>query len=257
MPPSGLAILLGAGPVLGHGIARALAHPSQGNMAVALLARRRESLDALVAQLERDAPGCVCAGFVADAADPRSLEAAFAAVDAHQRFDGLKLRAAVFNVKSPSRVPYADETVERFVAYLGAYVGGAFAFSQLATRRFWRDHGEAPLSADGDGGKKKGTLIFTGVTGALKCNANFAAYGAARAGVRQLAQSMARELSDKGLHVVHTIANGHIRAEVDDDVRCGKAMSAEAAGKVYLQLVEQEPQLWTHELDMRPAQEKF
>jgi hypothetical protein len=73
-----------------------------------------------------------------------------------------------------------------------------------------------------------------------------------------LAQSMARELSEKGLHVAHTIANGKIVADAEsEEVKAGKAMSAEAAGRVYLQLVQQEPCLWTHELDLRPAQEKF
>lgn len=165
------------------------------------------------------------------------------------------MNAAVYNVKSPSRVPYAEETYEHFTQHLTTYVGGAFAFSQEVTKRFFRDHGEGGL-AEGSG--KKGTLIFTGVTGALKCNANFAAYGAARAGVRQLAQSMARELSEKGVHVVHTVVNGHVVAdEGAEEVRTGGKMSAAAAGRVYLQLVRQEPELWTHELDLRPAQEKF
>ncbi|KAK3699497.1 hypothetical protein LTR37_016454 [Vermiconidia calcicola] len=253
MAPSGLAILLGAGPVLGHGIARALAHPSQGNMAVALMARRKDSLDELVAKLKSDCPGATCEGFVSDTS-PEKLEDAFKQVELHPSFTGLKLKAAVFNIKSPSRRPYAEETYQRFTEYLTMYVGGAFLFSQLSTKRFFRDHGETTLA---EGGGKKGTLIFTGVTGALKANPNFAAYGAARAGVRQLAQSMARELSEKGLHVVHTIANGKIVADIDDDVKAGKAMSAEAAGTVYLQMVQQGPELWTHELDLRPAQEKF
>lgn len=58
------------------------------------------------------------------------------------------------------------------------------------------------------------TLIFTGTLGALRCSAQFAAYGAGRASVRQLAQTLAREMSEKGVHVVHTIGNGAI---VDED----------------------------------------
>lgn len=222
-------------------------------MAIALMARRKEKLDELVAKLKHDCPGAICEGFVSDTS-PDQLNKAFQDIESHSSFQGLKLRTAVFNIKSPSRISYAEETYQRFTEYMTMYVGGAFQFSKLATDRFWKDHGEKTL-AEGSG--KKGTLIFTGVTGAIKCNPNFAAYGAARAGVRQLAQSMARELSEKGLHVVHTIANGKIVAEIDEDVKTGKAMSAEAAGKVYLQMVEQGPELWTHELDLRPAQEKF
>lgn len=101
------------------------------------------------------------------------------------------------------------------------------------------------------------TLIFTGTLGALRCNAQFAAYGAGRASVRQLAQTLAREMSEKGIHVVHTIANGSIVDEDGEDQRMGKKMSADAVGKTYLWLSQQEPCLWTHELDLRPALEKF
>lgn len=95
---------------------------------------------------------------------------------------------------------------------------------------FFEHHGEKPLSETG--GEKKGTLIFTGTLGALRANAEFAAYGAGRAGVRMLAQSLAREFSAKGVHVVHTIANGGIEDAEGEDQRVGKKMSADAVGKV-------------------------
>lgn len=75
--------------------------------------------------------------------------------------------------------------------------------------------------------------------------------------MRQLAQSLARELSVKGIHVVHTIANGAIVDAHGEDQTVGKKMSADAVGRTYLWLSQQTPELWTHELDMRPAQEKF
>jgi hypothetical protein len=85
---------------------------------------------------------------------------------------------------------------------------------------------------------------------------------------------MAKELSVKGVHVVHTIANGKsqrvsyidkmcsriiggIIDEDNEDTRCGKKMSAESVGETYLWLANQKPALWCHELDLRPAQEKF
>lgn len=148
-----------------------------------------------------------------------------------------------------------EETHADFLASLDSYVGGAFEFAQQSLGRFFADHGDAALA---DGAPKKGTLIFTGTLGALRCNAEFAAYGAGRAGVRQLAQTLAREMSAKGVQVVHAVANGRI---VDDEgsaeVGAGKQMAAEAVGKTYLWLSQQEPTLWTHELDLRPAQEKF
>jgi len=101
------------------------------------------------------------------------------------------------------------------------------------------------------------TLIFTGTLGALRCSAQCAAYGAGRASVRQLAQTLAREMSEKGVHVVHTIGNGAIVDEDGEDQKVGKKMSADAVGETYLWLHSQKPCLWTHELDMRPACEKF
>lgn len=147
-----------------------------------------------------------------------------------------------------------DESYQDFTESLTTYVGGAFAFSQESLKRFFADHGESPLSETGE---KKGTIIFTGTLGALRCSAQYAAYGAGRSSVRQLSQSLAREMSEKGIHVVHTIANGGIADEDGEDQRIGKKMSAEAVGKTYLYLHGQEPCLWTQELDMRPALEKF
>lgn len=81
--------------------------------------------------------------------------------------------------------------------------------------------------------------------------------GASRASVRQLAQALAREMSPRGIQVVHTVANGRITDADNEDTKSGKHIAAEAVGKTYLYLAQQEPTLWTHELDLRPAQEKF
>ena len=78
-----------------------------------------------------------------------------------------------------------------------------------------------------------------------------------RASVRQLAQTLAREMSAKGVQVVHSIANGRITDDEGEDARSGKHIAAEAVGRTYLWLAQQDPTLWTHELDLRPAQERF
>ena len=153
------------------------------------------------------------------------------------------------------------------------YVGGAVAFSQEVIKMLFEHHGDVLLADEVDP-KKKGTLIFTGTLGALRTNAQFSAYGATRASVRMLAQGLAKEFSQRGVHVVHAVANGGIITNEDGDdddddgdekgkgkdkdrVRRGKMMSSESVGKTYLWLSEQTPDLWTHELDLRPAQEKF
>jgi len=68
-----------------------------------------------------------------------------------------------------------QETYEDFTQSVESYVGGAFQFAQLSLARFFEDHGEKTLA---EGAAKKGTIIFTGTLGALRCNAEFAAYGA-------------------------------------------------------------------------------
>ncbi|MCJ1250040.1 hypothetical protein MMC30_007266 [Trapelia coarctata] len=255
MPPSGLAILIGAGPNTGTGIARILSHPSHGNLAVALLARSQETLSTCAANLSKTAPGSTIETFPSDTS-PTSLEKAFAAIRAHKSFSGLKLKAAIYNVKHSSKKPFMTETHSEFVSSLETYVGGAMAFSQEALKMLFEHHGEALLTENG--GKKKGTIIFTGTLGAMRSNVGFAAYGAGRAGARQLAQSLGKEFSEKGVHVCHVIANGGIVDDAEgEDVKVGKMMRAESVGKTYLWLVEQTPDLWTSELDIRPAMEKY
>ncbi|TVY38394.1 hypothetical protein LSUB1_G006362 [Lachnellula subtilissima] len=253
MPPSGLAIIIGAGPNTGTGIARILSHPSHGNLAVALLARRPENLSSVRANLKETSPGSVIESFPTDTS-PTQLKSAFQSIRSHSSFKDLKLKVAVYSVKHASKKPFLNETYEDFTESLEQYVGGAFTFSQEALKMFFEHHGEAPLSETGE---KKGTLIFTGTLGALRCNAEYAAYGAGRSSVRQLAQTLAREFSAKGVHVAHTIANGIIEDKDGESQKVGKKMSADAVGKTYLWLSQQGPELWTHELDMRPAAEKF
>jgi len=222
-------------------------------MAVALLARRQESLSNIAQNLLETSPGSIIETFPTDT-KPENLKKAFQSIRSHASFKDLKLKVAVYSVKHSSKKPFMSETYEDFTESLEDYVGGAFTFSQESLARFFADHGEAPLSKTG---QKKGTLIFTGTLGALRCNAEYAAYGAGRASVRQLAQTLAREMSAKGIHVVHSIANGSIEDKQGEDQRVGKKMSADAVGKTYLWLSQQEPELWTHELDLRPAAEKF
>ncbi|KAI9822496.1 MAG: hypothetical protein M1827_000215 [Pycnora praestabilis] len=254
MPPSGLAVIIGAGPNTGTGIARILSHPSHGNMAVALLARRQESLDSVASNLRKTSPNSVVETFPTDTT-PASLSKTFSAIRKHSSFNSLKLKVAVYSIKHSSKKPFLEETRDEFNKSLEAYVGGAMSFAQECIKIFYEHHGEAPLAENG--GQKKGTLIFTGTLGAMRSNAEFAVYGAGRAGVRQLAQSLGKEFSPKGIHVVHTIANGSIRDNDGEEQKTGKKMSADAVGHTYLWLANQGPELWTSELDMRPAQEKY
>lgn len=246
------------GPTSGAGIARVLANPAQGNLAVALLARNEDNLQNLCTSLRQTSNGGVLHAFPCDTS-PANLQRTFAAISAHPDFRDLKLKLAVFHVKHALKKPYLQTTPEEFERNVAAYTTGAFAFGQEALRLFYAQNGgETPLSPSSP--DKKGTIIFTGTLGAMRTNAEYNAYGAGRSAVRMIAQGLGKEHSKNGVHVVHTIANGGIKdetAENNESIREGKTMSAESVGKTYLWLSQMPPDLWVDELDLRPAQEKW
>lgn len=255
MAPSGLAILIGAGPTSGAGIARVLANPAQGNLAVALLARNADNLTNLCTSLRQSSNGGILHPFPTDT-QPDNLRSTFSKIAAHPDFAGLKLRLAIYHVKHSSKAPFLESTAEDFGASLQTYTTGAFTFAQEALKMMYAQNGGQTLLADTQG-EKKGTIILTGTLGALRTNEGYASYGAGRAGARMVAQAVAKEHSRYGVHCVHAIANGGIVDEDNEETRTGKKMSGEAVGRTYLWLSGQEAALWVHELDLRPAQEKF
>ena len=257
MAPRGIAILLGAGPNVGAGIARVLASPSQGNLAVALLSRNPDNLSSLASSLQKSSGGGVFHTFPSDTS-PENLRSAFAKIKEHESFKGLKLEVAVFNPKISHKVPFLEETSDQFGKSLQDYVTGAMVFGQESAKWMLEQY---PETREGEPLQKKGTIIFTGTLGALRANTGFGAYGAGRSGVRMLAQSMAREFSGKGVHVVHTVINGAVtdtgNKEDEQKFAEGRKCKADSVGKTYLWLAQQDVDLFTHELDLRPAAEKF
>lgn len=103
---------------------------------------------------------------------------------------------------------------------------------------------------DGEGG----TIIFSGATGSIRGGAGFAAFASPKFALRGLAQSMARELGPKNIHVAHVILDGMIAHE---DAPSDELFQSAAIAETYYQLHRQSRSAWTHELDLRPASEKF
>ena len=254
MAPSGLAILIGAGPTSGAGIARVLANPKYGNLAVALLARNADNLNLLASDLRKSSGGILNA-FPTDT-QPDNLRRTFKEISEHPDFKDLKLKLAIYHIKHSSRNPFLEETAEAFGDSMQIYTTGAFTFAQEALKLIYAGSGGQTLLAETNG-EKKGTIIFTGTLGALRTNPNYAAYGATRAAARMVAQAVAKEHSKFGVHCVHAIANGAITDEDKEKIQTGKSMAAEEVGRTYLWLSQQPSSLWIHELDMRPAQESF
>jgi NAD(P)-dependent dehydrogenase (short-subunit alcohol dehydrogenase family) len=170
-------------------------------------------------------------------------------------FDRLEAKApvevAVFNAGANFRASILDTPAEMFekVWRLACYAG--FLFGREAARRM------AP--------RGKGTILFTGATASMRGSAQFAAFAAAKGGLRQVAQSMARELGPKSIHVAHVVVDGAIDnrrtrerfAERIRDLPPEGMLATDAIAELFWQLHAQPRSAWTFEADLRPWAEKF
>lgn len=146
-------------------------------------------------------------------------------------------------------------------------------FLELATADFeqiWREHCLAGFLTGREAARKmvprgRGTILFTGASGSLRGSAYYAAFAAAKAGLRAVAQSMAREFAPKGVHVAHSIIDGGISGdrflsrfpEAEKERGADSLLSIDAIAEAYWQLHVQHRSAWTLEQDFRPWVEKF
>lgn len=146
------------------------------------------------------------------------------------------IEVAIFNAGAHFRGSIVDTPATTFeeVWRLACYAG--FLFGREAARRM------VP--------RGKGTILFTGATASIRGSANFAAFAAAKGGLRQVAQSMARELGPKGIHVGHVVIDGRIG-------HGDNMLAPDAIADLYWQLHAQPRSAWTFEADLRPWSEKF
>ena len=161
------------------------------------------------------------------------------------------VEVAIFNAGANFRSPITETPAEMFekVWRLGCYAG--FLFGREAARR---------MLARG-----KGTILFTGATASVRGAAQFAAFAAAKGGLRQVAQSMARELGQKNIHVAHVVVDGMIdnrrtrerMAERVNDLPDDGMLATDAIAEVFWQIHTQPRSAWTFETDLRPWAEKF
>jgi NAD(P)-dependent dehydrogenase (short-subunit alcohol dehydrogenase family) len=157
----------------------------------------------------------------------------------------------VFNAGNNARHDFRTMPVEFFeqtwrVATLGGFLVGREAVRRLAPRG-------------------RGTIIFTGATASLRGRAPFTAFASAKAGLRSLAQSMAREFGPLGIHVGHVVIDGGIDGEklsaaapqLKIERGADGLLNIDAIADAYWHLHRQHRSAWTHELDLRPFKEPF
>jgi NAD(P)-dependent dehydrogenase (short-subunit alcohol dehydrogenase family) len=236
------ALVIGAGDATGGAIARRFAR--EGFIAC-VTRRNADKLQPLVERINSD--GGSAHGFGSDARD----EAQVVELVAHIERDIAPIEVAVFNIGANVRFDITETTerVYRKVWEMGALAG--FLMGREAARVMTPRGG--------------GTILFTGATSSLRGSAGFAAFAGAKHALRALAQSMARELGPKGIHVAHVVIDGAIdTAFIKENFPERYALKEQdgildpdAIAENYWLLHQQHRSAWTHELDLRPWTEKF
>jgi hypothetical protein len=226
---SGIALIGGAGEGLGAALGRRFA---SGGFEAVLASRTQEGIGKV---------------------DLREEAAVIALFDRVEKRGPVEV--AVFNAGANFRASILDTPAEMFekVWRLGCYAG--FLFGREAARR---------MLARG-----RGTILFTGATASVRGSSQFAAFAAAKGGLRQVAQSMARELGPKNLHVAHVVIDGGIDNRrtrerwgergrgTASDLPPDGLLATDAIAELYWQLHVQPRSAWTFEADLRPWGEKF
>lgn len=238
----GCAVVVGAGTGTGAEIAKRFA---KDGYSVAVARRKVEALAPLVAEIE--AAGGSAQAFAADASDEQAVAALFEKAEAALG----PVEVAVFNAAGFTMGSILDTTVETFEDMWRASALGGFLVGREAARRM------VP--------REQGTILFTGATAAMKASANFAAFASGKHGLRAVAQSLAKEVGPRGIHVAHAIIDGMIDVprvtETMPDFASAKGkdglLDPQAIAEAYFWLHRQPRNAWTFELDLRPYAEQW
>ncbi len=239
--PSAIIVGVGAERGLGAALCRLLADKGYH---VVIAGRTPAKIEQVAAAI--DASGGSAEAVETDATDEaaviRLFEHAFAA-----RADIAPPDFIVFNAGINRPIGFREVTAAQFEEFWRICCFGGFLVGREAARHL------APLG--------RGTVIFTGASASLRGKAGFAQFAAAKAGLRMISQSMAREFGPLGLHVAHTIIDGGIDGERlrsrRPDVDADGLLNIDAIAESYWHIHRQHPSAWTQELDLRPYKENF
>jgi NAD(P)-dependent dehydrogenase (short-subunit alcohol dehydrogenase family) len=235
----GTAIVIGVGPDQGLGAQLCKRFAAEGlNLLVA--GRTKAALDAVVADIVT-AGGCAAA-VVADATSETDIVALFDRA-------GADLELAIYNAGNNTRGKIIDMEAGYFEQSWRVVCFGGFLFGREAVRRM------VP--------KGKGTLLFTGASASLRGRSGYGAFNSSKAGLRTLAQAMAKEYAGDGIHVGHVVVDGAIGGEKiktrfpETASREERLISIEGIVDGFVFLHKQPPRAWSFELDVRTSHEKW
>ena len=239
---SPVCLVIGAGDATGSAIAKRFAREGF----TACVARRNgDKLAPLVAEIK--AAGGQAIGYTCDA----RLEDPMVNLVNQIEKDVGPIGVAVFNVGGNVRFPIVETTTRVYTKVWEMCALGGFHTGREAARVMLP--------------RGKGTILFTGATASVRGGVGFAAFSGGKHALRALAQSMARELGPKGIHVGHVVIDGaidtdFIRTQFPERYalkKDGGILDPNSIGEMYWQIHRQPRDAWTFETDLRPAMETW
>ncbi len=237
---SGVALLVGAGDAIGAAVARRFA---AGGYCVCVARRDAEKSRSVVQEIV--ASGGLARAVGTDLRNEEAVRALFSQVESELG----PVEICLFNAGANVKAPLIETSGKLFfkaweLACYGGFLTGREAARYMVPRG-------------------RGTILFTGATASVRGGSGFAAFAAAKFGLRAVAQSMARELAPKNIHVAHLIIDGAIDSEAIHrrlsaatgtmpDLPPDGLIQTSSVAEAYWALHNQSRDGWTHELDLRP-----
>ena len=233
MKQAEIALIVGAGSGLSASLARLFA---KEGLRVAVAARDTAKLAPLVKETAALPVTC-------DVTDAAQVEAMLGAVEAKWGVPDLIVYNAGYRVRGPL-VSLDPKEVERTIRVTG-YAG--FVVAQAAAKRMLT--------------RGSGAIFFTGASASVKGYPESAPFAMGKFALRGLAQSMARELAPKGIHVAHFVIDGGISRGAADSRASERGADGmllpDEIAKNYLHVFRQHRSAWTWEVELRPWIERF
>jgi NAD(P)-dependent dehydrogenase (short-subunit alcohol dehydrogenase family) len=235
----GTAIVIGVGPDQGLGAQLCKRFAAEG-LHVLVAGRTRAALDAVVSDIV--ATGGRATAVAADATSEADTIALFDRA-------GADLELAIYNAGNNTAGKIIDMTADYFEQSWRVVCFGGFLFGREAVRRM------VPKGA--------GTLLFTGASASLRGRSGYGAFNSSKAGLRTMAQAMAKEYAGDGIHVGHVVVDGAIGGEKirnrfpDAASREERLISIDGIVDAFVFLYKQPRRAWSFELDVRTSQENW
>ncbi|MCV6595187.1 MAG: SDR family NAD(P)-dependent oxidoreductase [Silicimonas sp.] len=240
-----VALAMGAGDGIGAAFARRFA---RAGFRVVITRRDAEKSAALVAELA--AEGHEMHALSLDARDEEQVTALFDRVEAEMG----PIEVALYNAGSNSPFPFLEtkSTMFRKIWQLACF-GGFLTMREAAARMVPRG---------------RGTILVTGASASLRGKAGFGAFASAKHGLRALAQSLAREIGPKGVHVAHIVIDAGVDMPAIHERRRKKfgddhvdeediLVKPDSIAETFMAVHNQPRDAWTHEIDLRPYGENW